>query len=315
VLGAAHHMGGLDRNGTIVSIVSGVDGSGGAGRDLLVTLVALASVTTGGITAMVVVDAGAGSLLAVDIGGALDLLGWLALAGGVAVAAWIPGIGRRRRARHRRELVARVGDPVRLGGVWRRLLAAAWTARDQFAATVDGWQDSPLADRLADHQYMVDAVLEQCGVMARTGDDLGRQLRRFGTGRMRRDLWIEQWRDADGDRARALGSRIDDVERLRGQVRELHGRLEAQVHDLRAAAWRASALRSGQEIDRDATLRDLLADLAHLREGLAEADQRPPTAPHRAPPEPRESRGATDVDSAEDVGARSAPTARRGYHG
>lgn len=279
-----------------------VDGSGGAGRDLLVTLVALASVTTGGVAAMVVVDSGVVvHMLAVDVGGALDLLGWVLLGGGVATAAWLPGVGRRRRARARREFVDRVGDPARLSGVWRRLLADAWAARDQFAGTIAGWDDSPLAERLGDHQHMVDAVLEQCGALARSGDDLVRQLRRFGPRRMRRDLWIEQWRDADGDRAQALGARIDDVERLRAQVRRLHGRLEAQVHDLRAAAWRASALRSGQHADHDATLDDLLADLAHLREALVEVDQ-PPQA-------------ATVVDSTPDLRTRSAPAARRGYHG
>jgi hypothetical protein len=282
--------------------VFGVDGSGGAGSGLLVTLVALASVTTGGVAAMVVVDSGVvGSLLAVDVGGALDLLAWVLLGGGVAAVAWLPGVGRRRHARARRELVDRVGDPARLSGTWRRLLAAAWTARDQFAATIAGWDDSPLAERLGGHQHMVDAVLEQCGALARAGDDLARQLRRFGPRRMRRDLWIEQWRDAAGDRAQALGARIDDVERLRAQIHRLHTRLEAQVHDLRAAAWRASALRSGQHTDADATLQDLLADLAHLREALVEVD-RPPQA-------------ATAVDPAPDLTAPSTPTARRGYHG
>ena len=291
-----------DHNGTIGAIVFGLDGSGGAGRDLLVTLVALTSVTTGGVAAMVVVDAGGvGSLLAVDLGGALDVLGWVLLGGGAAAAAWLPGVARRRRARARRDLVDRVGDPARLSGVWRRLLAAAWTARDQYAATIAGWDDSPVAERLGDHQHMVDAVLEQCGALARSGDDLALQLRRFGARRMRRDLWIEQWRDAEGDRAQALGARIGDVERLRAQVRQLHSRLEAQVHDLRAAAWRASALRSGQNIDRDATLQDLLVDLAHLREALVEVDQ-PPQA-------------ATVVDPAPDLRQRSAPTARRGYDG
>lgn len=282
--------------------MSDVDGSGGAGRDLLVTLVAVASVTTGGVAAMVVVDSGVvGSVLAVDVGSALDLVGWVLLGGGVAAAAWLPGIGRRRRARARRELVERVGDPARLGGVWRRLLAAAWTARDQYAGTVAGWDDSPLAERLGDHQHMVDAVLEQCGALARSGDDLARQLRRFGPRRMRRDLWVEQWRDAEGERAQALGARVDDIERLRGQVRDLHGRLESQVHDLRAAAWRASALRTGHDLDREATMRDLLDDLAHLREALVEVD-RPPQS-------------TTAVDPAPDLPSRSAPTARRGYHG
>ncbi len=282
--------------------MSDVDGSGGAGRDLLVTLVAVASVTTGGVAAMVVVDSGVvGSVLAVDVGSALDLVGWVLLGGGVAAAAWLPGIGRRRRARARRELVERVGDPARLGGVWRRLLAAAWTARDQYAGTVAGWDDSPLAERLGDHQHMVDAVLEQCGALARSGDDLARQLRRFGPRRMRRDLWVEQWRDAEGERAQALGARVDDIERLRGQVRDLHGRLESQVHDLRAAAWRASALRTGHDLDREATMRDLLDDLAHLREALDEVD-RPPQS-------------TTAVDPAPDLPSRSAPTARRGYHG
>lgn len=282
--------------------MSGVDSSGGAGRDLLVTLVAVASVTTGGVAAMVVVDSGVvGSVLAVDVGSALDLVGWVLLGGGVAAAAWLPGIGRRRRARARRELVERVGDPARLGGVWRRLLAAAWTARDQYAGTVAGWDDSPLAERLGDHQHMVDAVLEQCGALARSGDDLARQLRRFGPRRMRRDLWVEQWRDAEGERAQAIGARLDDIERLRGQVRDLHGRLESQVHDLRAAAWRASALRTGHDLDREATMRDLLEDLAHLREALVEVD-RPPQS-------------TTAVDPAPDLPSRSAPTARRGYHG
>jgi len=203
----------------------------------------------------------------------------LVVLGGAAVAIGVPGAARRRRTRHRRRLRRVVGDPAALTGVWRRSLAVAWTARDQYAAAAAADGSSPLWDRLADHQAVIDAALTRCGVLARDGDLLGRQLQGFRARRLRRDLRAARWRDPHGPLAQQLEARLAEVERLDACIRTVQARLEAQVHDLRTAAWRATELRTRPAIDADDGLADLLADLTHLREALDEVDGSPHAMP------------------------------------
>ena len=226
----------------------------------------------------------------------------LALVGSLVLAT--PRVSRRLRARDRRRLARSVGDPAGLTGAWRRLLAGAWTARDQFSDAVAAFEPSPLRDRLAEHQPVVDAALERCGRLARDGDALARHLRGFRTRRLRYELGVEQRRDADGPRARALADRLDEVERLAAQVDAVHRRLEAQVHDLRTAAWRARALRAQPATDDDAALADLLADLVHLRDALVEVDDPTPTTTDRPDDRSAGPSSASQAESRYDVRTR-----------
>lgn len=237
-----------------------------------------------------------------------SLVAMLAVAGRGSAAAltlvaslmlMAPRLTRRGRERDRRRLARSVGDPGALTGAWRRLLIGAWTARDRFTDAVAAFEPSPLRDRLAKHQPVVDAALERCGRLARDGDALARQLRGFRTRRLRYDLGVARRRDAEGPRAQALTDRLAEIERLAAQVDRVHGRLEAQVHDLRAAAWRVTALRSDSATEDDEALADLLADLVHLREALDEVDDAARSAP-----------GPVDRDA---TGARSASAAGSRY--
>jgi hypothetical protein len=262
--------------------------SGGTARDLLVMLTVTATVAVTGVVAMAFVAAG----VVIDPSS-------LAVLGAVAIAAGIPGLARRRRTRYRRRLRQRVGDPAMVSGVWRRALAGAWSARDQYAAAV-AEPASPLWERVAEHQSVVDAALERCGALARDGDRLTRQLQGFGARRMRRDLRVARWRDPKDPRTQVLATRVADVEQLERRIRTLEARLDAQVHDLRTAAWRVTELRTHDAVEPDDGLADLLADLAHLRAALEEVDT--PSSQRRP-----------DVDGAHDVADASASTAGRRY--
>jgi hypothetical protein len=250
--------------------------SGGTTRDLLVMLGAIMVVAVSGVIAMAFVAGGA------EVDPAI-----LVVLGGVAVAGGVPGAVRRRRTRHRRRLRRVVGDPAALTGIWRRSLAAAWTARDQYATAAASDGSSPLWDRLADHLPVIDAALARCGLLARDGDLLGRQLQGFRARRLRRDLRSARWRDPHGPRTQHLEARLAEVERLEACIQQVQARLEVQVHDLRTAAWRATELRTQPAVDADEGLAELLADLTHLREALDEVEGPPHTLP--------------DVDSGHDV--------------
>lgn len=261
---------------------------GNTARGLLVTLATITAVAVVAVIAMTLIAAGA-------VGGRSSIV----VISLVALSVIVPGVVRRRGERHRRRLRRRVGDPAAVSGVWRRLLAGAWAARDQFATAAGDTGSSPLGERLADHQSVVDATLERCGSLARDGELMARQLRSFRPRALRRDLRSEQRRDPSGARARALATQVEEAERLAAHVRAVHDTLEAQVHDLRSAAWRAAALRTAQTDDRDSALRDLLIDLVHLREAMETVD---------AAEQP-----VTVVDTGHRVPTRSASPAGRRY--
>jgi len=178
-----------------------------------------------------------------------------------------------RAAIERRRLRRRVGDPSALSGQWRRLLMAAWAARDEFSGTVATYGRSPIGERLADQQMVMDAALERCGALARRGHRLLAQLRAFRVARLRRELLVERHRDRHGHRATALTRRLDDVARLRAELDRIQLQLEEQVHDMRTAAWRASTLRFDETDAQDPALSDLLDELSHLRAALREVDR------------------------------------------
>jgi hypothetical protein len=203
----------------------------------------------------------------------------LVVLGGVVAVLGVPGTARRRHGRHRRRLRRLVGDPAALTGSWRQSLVAAWTARDQYATAAAADGSSPLWDRLADHQAVIDAALERCGVLARDGELLDRQLRGFRVRRLRRDLLVAQVRDPGGLRAQHLRTQLDEAERLGTCIREVQARLEVQVHDLRTAAWRATELRTRPAVEADDDLADLLDDLIHLGQALDEVDAPPHPLP------------------------------------
>ena len=242
--------------------------SGRTTRDLLVILGAITVVAVSGVIAMAFV-----------VGGSEVDPAVLVVLGGVVVAVGLPGAARRRTTRHRRRLRRVVGDPVALTGVWRRSLAEAWTARDQYAAAAASDGSSPLRERLADHLPVIDAALARCGVLARDGDLLGRQLQGFHARRLRRDLRSARWRDPHGLRTQHLEARLAEVDRLDARIQQVRARLEVQVHDLRTAAWRATELRMRPAVDADDRLSDLLVDLTHLREALNEVDAPPHAMP------------------------------------
>jgi hypothetical protein len=203
---------------------------------------------------------------------------WLIVGAVVAALVLSEGLSRGRVARWRAALVRwrlrrRVGDPHTLNGHWRRLLTAAWAARDEFTATVAAYGSSPLGERLADQQMVMDAALERCGALARRGHRLLAQLRAFRTARLRRELLVERHRDRHGDRAAALSRRLDDIARLRAELDRIQLQLETQVHDMRTAAWTASTLRLDDTDETDPGLGELLDELAHLREALREVDR------------------------------------------
>ena len=248
-------------------------------------LCAITAVAVSGVVGMALVAADA----------VVDPMTVVVLAGAIA-AFGVPCAVRRRRTRHRRRLRRVVGDPNALTGAWRQSLAAAWTARDQYASAAAADGSSPLWDRLAAHQAVIDAALERCGVLARDGDLLERQLRGFRVRRLRRDLRAARWRDPGGVRAQQLEARLAEVDRLSSCIHEVHTRLELQVHDLRTAAWRATELRTRPAVDADEGLADLLADLTHLREALDEVDV--------------PSRSMSDVDTGH--GARGSPASAGG---
>jgi hypothetical protein len=235
---------------------------GGAGRGLRSVLLLCVAITAATVAAMAALATGS----------------WLGVAAVAtsAVALSAPAVRRTvppwRAAVDRRRLRSRVGDPAALSGDWRRLFAAAWHARDEFSATVASYGSSPIAERLAAQQMVMDGALEYCGALARRGDQLLRQLRVFRSGRLRRELLVERGRDRHSARAAALTRRLDDVARLRADLDRLRLQLEDQVHDMRTAAWRASTLRDEAD-EPDVALTELLDDLAHLRAALAEVER------------------------------------------
>lgn len=249
-------------------------------------LSAITAVAVSGVIAMSVVAAGA----AIDPS-------MLAVLGVVAAAVVLPG-ALRRRTSYRRGLHRRVGDPASVSGGWRRALASAWTARDRYAEAAADDGSSPLWERLADHQPAIDAALERCGALARDGDLLAHQLQGFRPRRLRRDLRVARRRDPRGRRAHALAGRLAEVERLEACVHSVQARLDAAVHDLRTAAWRATELRAHRVAEHDGALGDLVADLVHLRDALDELD---------APPQ-----ALTDVDTTHvAVDLTASPAGRR----
>jgi hypothetical protein len=243
--------------------VEAVDVTGDVGKGLAKTLLMCAAVVVTAIAAMAGLATGS-MLVAVAI--VAPVVGVSALTAGGTTARW-------HTERERRRLRRRVGDPVALSGDWRRLLAAAWTARDAFHAATAGYAGSPVGERLQGQQVVVDAALEHCGELARCGQRLLAQLKAFRPRRVRRDLLLERGRDRHGDRATALARQLDDIERLRGELDGVRLQLEHQVHDMRTAAWRASTLRSGVSDEPGAALSELLEDLAHLREALVEVER------------------------------------------
>lgn len=235
----------------------------GAGRGLRRTLLVCAAVVVVAIAAMAGL---ATRSLLVTVAIAAPVFGLSVLTAGGRATQW-------RAARERKRLWRRVGDPLALRGDWRRLLAAAWTARDDFRAAAATYAGSPVGERLESQQVVVDAALEHCGDLARCGQRLLAQHKAFHSRRLRRDLLLERGRDRHGGRAKALARQLDDVERLRGELGRVRLQLEDQVHDMRTAAWRASTLRSGVADEPDAALAELLDDLAHLRAALAEVER------------------------------------------
>jgi hypothetical protein len=227
------------------------------------------------------------------------------------VMAIVPGVFGRRRARERRQLLRRVGEPAALTGSWRRILASAWSAREAYIGVADDLAGSPLGEHVAGSQPTIDAGLERCGVLAREGDRLSRLLRGFRLRTLRRDLRAAQRRDPHGERARTLAGRLDEVERLTGSIDHVQARLEAAVHDLQTAAWRAAELRTASAVDADATLDELLADLANLRAALDEVDQPPPRIP--ADRSPGDDVGAVPEAARRDHAAEQAPRVGLGY--
>lgn len=180
----------------------------------------------------------------------------------------------RRRVDPRVALRQQVGDPATLTGRWRTMLATAWRARDEFVAAAARRGDSPLHERLTDHNATVDVGLQRCGELAHHGQHLDIQMRALRVRRLRAQLLVEQRRQPTGPRAVALAQRIHDATALVAEVRAVQTALEAQVHRLQTAAWRATSL-SGAELlpgdDADA-VDDLLDDLEHLRVALAEVE-------------------------------------------
>jgi hypothetical protein len=246
----------------IGATVKGSGLTGGVGRALLVTLVVCVMIATAAVGAMM----------------AAVTRSWLV---GAAVIAPMTGITayvtmrrirRWRAALERRRLRRRVGDPLTLAGDWRRLLIAAWEARDEYSRMVLGYGSSPLGERLAAHQMIMDAALERCGKLAYSGHRMLGQLKAFRARRVRRDLVVERHRDRDGARAAALARQLDDIGRLRAELDRVRLQLEDQVHGMRTAAWHASTLRSREADEPDVALNDLLDDLTHLREALAEVE-------------------------------------------
>lgn len=212
-----------------------------------------------------VVAIAAMTLIAAGATGATSMAMLGLLVAGIA----LPGVARRGRGRRRRRVRRRVGDPQAVSGVWRQLLAAAWAARDQFATIVEDADGSVLLERLAGHMVHVDAALARCGELARDGELLAQQLRGYHVRRLRRDLRSERARHPTGDRAQLLAEQIAEADRLAAHIRTLHDRLEAQVHDLRSAAWRAAALRTERAGHVGSAVEDLLVDLEHLQDAVA----------------------------------------------
>jgi hypothetical protein len=237
--------------------------TGGVGRALLVALLMCVVITTGAVAAM----------LAVVTRSWLVGVAMIAPMAGIATYVTIRRARRWRAALERRRLRRRVGDPHTLGGEWRRLLIAAWEARDEYSRTATGYGSSPIGERLGAQQMVMDAALERCGTLAHNGHRLLGQLRAFRPRRLRSELLVERHRDRNGARAAALARQLDDIARLRAELDRVRLQLEDQVHDMRTAAWRASSLQSRVTDEPDVALTELLDDLAHLRMALAEVER------------------------------------------
>jgi hypothetical protein len=251
----------------IGATVKGSGFAGGVGRALLVTFLLCVVITTAAV----------GAMFAVVTQSWLVGAAVIAPMTGVTTYVTIRRVRRWRAALERRRLRRVVGDPHTLAGEWRRLLIAAWEARDEYSRTVLGYGSSPLGERLAGQQMIMDAALERCGKLAHSGHRMLGQLKAFRPRRVRRDLVVERHRNRESARAAALARQLDDIERLRAELDRIRLQLEDQVHDMRTAAWHASTLRSREIDEPDVALTELLDDLAHLREALKEVD---PTQTH-----------------------------------
>jgi hypothetical protein len=241
---------------------------GGAGRALLMYVAVCAVIATVAVAAMMGLATGSWLVSAAVIAPPLGIV-TLVMAG--RMTRW-------RVALERRRLRSRVGDPLALSGEWRRLLIAAWDARDEFSRAAASYGSSPLGERLTAHQPVMDAMLERCGTLARCGNRLLTQLRAFRPRRLRRELLIERHRNGAGARVASLTRQLDDVTRLRDELDRVRVQLEDQIHDMRTAAWRASTLQSHETDVPEVALAELLDDLAHLRAALEEVDRPSPRA-------------------------------------
>lgn len=191
----------------------------------------------------------------------------------------------RRAAAQRARLVAQVGNPRRLRGVWRRELRRAWGAYDAYQATVGAMPEGPLRDRLCDTGRQVHAGLVACGALARHGAGLETSLKRFRPRELRRQLTGLRWQQlyqpaADVAAAvSALERQLASAEALQRQTDQLRRRLQLHSNALGEVAARAAllAVRAGDVGGQQPA--DSVDDLHHDLAALVDAAERLPAQP------------------------------------
>ena len=236
--------------------------------------------------------AGVGLSIAATIAG-FALYGWrgvlLAVAGSVAVNRALTFRQRRLRA-HRMRLLARVGEPRKVHGVWRSELYRALAAHDAFHASVEQLRPGPLRDRLDEWGRELTEQLVDIGAMARHGDAVARSMYRMGGRDLHRQMGrLQHAYTRSGDvryaqAADAVSYELRSVDGLGGQLAVAERDLRLAVGRLNEAAARAAQLvlaaNSPTMRELPARAADVHGDLDALIGALRALEQ--PAAPHGA---------------------------------
>jgi hypothetical protein len=234
----------------------------------------------------------AGLSLAAVIAG-FQLYQWwgalLAIVGLVAVNRALTFRQRRARA-DRLRLLARVGEPRTIHGVWRSELYRAIAAHDAFHASVTQLKPGPLRDRLTEWGRELTEQLVDIGALARHGDALARSMYRMGGRDLHRQMRrLEQAYQRSGDvryaqAAEAVTHELRSVDGLGGQVAATERELRLAVSRLNEAAARAAQLvlaaHSPTVAELPARAADVHGDLDALLLALRALEQ--PAAPYGA---------------------------------
>jgi len=178
-------------------------------------------------------------------------------------------------------------DPFALNEPWRSLTADAVQARQQFGETVRRAREGPLRDALADTQHRLEAGVEECWRIAKSGQTLAEAFRSIDTIGAQRtlDSVMSDGRLADDPTKAATIAALeaqlssakrmaDTIEGARAQLELLNARLDEAVARTVELTATGSTTVDLSGIDRDVA--GVTMEMEALRQGLEATAQASP---------------------------------------